>query len=101
MIRRLLFGYLGVTLFVLLALEVPLGIQNQRSERRDLEVRLEHDATALAAFAEDAIQAGAKNNDALQGVARKVYGYSTSTGARVVVVDQRGVARIDTSKRVA
>ena len=101
MIRRLLFGYLGVTLFVLLALEVPLGIQNQRSERRDLEVRLEHDATALAAFAEDAIQSGAKSNAPLQEVARKVYGYSTSTGARVVVVDSRGVARIDTSKRVA
>jgi hypothetical protein len=34
--RRLLLGYLGVTLFALVALEVPLGIQNQRSERRDI-----------------------------------------------------------------
>ena len=29
--RRLLLGYLGITLFVLVALEVPLGIQNQRT----------------------------------------------------------------------
>ena len=54
--RRLLLGYLGVTLFVLLALEVPLGVQNQRTERRDLAAKVAHDATVLAADAEDAVQ---------------------------------------------
>ena len=54
--RRLLLGYLGVTLFVLLALEVPLGVQNQRTERHDLRRRSTHDATALAPIAEDAVQ---------------------------------------------
>ncbi len=97
--RRLLLGYLGVTLFVLLALEVPLGIQNQRTERHDIEVRVEHDAAPLASIAEDAIQSGSAA--ALRPVAQKMYDYAGVSGARVVVVDRRGFARIDTSARVA
>lgn len=96
--RRLLLGYLGVALFVLLALEVPLGIQNQRTARRDLEVNIEHDATTLASIAEDAIQSGTTAQ--LRPVAQKVYAYAGVTGARIVVVDRRGLARIDTSARV-
>ena len=46
--RRLLLGYLGITVFVLVVLEVPLGVQNQRSERRDLQARVTRDATVLA-----------------------------------------------------
>ena len=95
--RRLLLGYLGVTLFVLLALELPLGIQNQRSERRTLTAKLEHDATTLASLAEDAIQTGRQKD--LAGVARIVYDYSRRTQERVVVVDRSGAARIDTSAR--
>ena len=56
MTRRLLLGYLGVTLFVLLSLMVPLGVQNQRTERRNLTANVSHDATVLAADAEDAVQ---------------------------------------------
>jgi signal transduction histidine kinase len=97
--RRLLLGYLGVTLFVLIALELPLGIQNQRSERRTLTAKLEHDATTLASLAEDAIQTGRQRD--LAGVARVVYDYSRRTQERVVVVDRRGTARIDTSARDA
>jgi signal transduction histidine kinase len=97
--RRLLLGYLGVTLFVLLALEVPLGIQNQRSERRDLEVKIEHDATTFASIAEDAIQVG--TDAALRPVGQKATDYATAIGARVVVIDRRGFARIDTSARVS
>ena len=96
--RRLLLGYLGVTLFVLLALEVPLGIQNQRTERRDLEVKIEHDATTLASIGEDAIQAGTPAQ--LRRVAPEMIAYAAAVGARVVVVDRRGFARIDTSARV-
>ncbi len=97
MTRRLLLGYLGLTLFVLLALEIPLGVQNQRTERRDLEARVEHDATTLAAVAEDALS-GAKGQ--WRQVAASAYAYTGSTGGRVVVVDTRGVARVDTSPRV-
>ena len=98
MTRRLLLGYLGITLFVLLALEVPLGIQNQRNERHDLAVKVEHDAVSVASLAEDAIRSG--NAAQLRSVARRVYAYASATGARVVIVDANGNARIDTSARV-
>jgi signal transduction histidine kinase len=98
--RRLVLGYLGITLFVLLALEVPLGIQNQRTERRDLAVKVEHDAVALASIAEDAIQSG--NTSQLRAVANRAYAYTRARhGARVVIVDAQGNARIDTSARVS
>lgn len=99
MTRRLLFGYLGVTLFVLLALEVPLGFQNQRTERRSVALKVEHDANALASLSEDAIQSGAPAQ--LDAIANRAFAYSRSTSARVVIVDRNGNARIDTSARVA
>jgi signal transduction histidine kinase len=96
--RRLLLGYLGVTLFVLLSLEVPLGVQNQRTERRNLTANVSHDATVLAADAEDAVQAPSRRQlDALASIAAT---YAGRTGARVVIVDRRGNALLDTSPRV-
>ncbi|HVM57747.1 MAG TPA: ATP-binding protein [Gaiellaceae bacterium] len=98
MTRRLLLGYLGVTLFVLVALEVPLGVQNARTERRDLVAKVAHDATVLAADAEDAVQSQSRAQ--LVGVAKVAYDYSQRTGARVVIVDRQGYALVDTSARV-
>jgi signal transduction histidine kinase len=96
--RRLLLGYLGVTLFVLLSLEVPLGVQNQRTERHDLSAKVSHDAMVLAADSEDAAQAPMPRQlDALAAIAAD---YARRTGARVVVVDRQGDALIDTSPRV-
>jgi signal transduction histidine kinase len=96
--RRLLLGYLGVTLFVLLALEVPLGVQNQRTERRDVEVKVERDASVLSSYAEDAVQTG--KHAQLVNVARYAYSYANSAGTRVVIVNARGLALVDTSARV-
>ena len=87
--RRLLLGYLGVTLFVLLSLEVPLGVQNQRTERHDLTAKVSHDATVLAADAEDAVQAPTRAARRLAAVAAD---YAGRTGARVVIVDRAGYA---------
>ncbi len=98
MTRRLLLGYLGVTLFVLLALEMPLGVQNQRTERHDVEVKVERDASVLASYAEDAVQTG--NHAQLVGAAQFAYSYASSAGTRVVIVDTRGFALVDTSARV-
>jgi signal transduction histidine kinase len=96
--KRLLLGYLGVTLFVLLSLEVPLGIQNQRTEQRDLSARVSHDATVLAMDAEDVAQAPTRKQlDALAAISSS---YASRTGARVVIVDRAGYALIDTSGRV-
>jgi signal transduction histidine kinase len=97
--RRVLLGYLGIALFVLVALEVPLGVQNQRNERHDVEVKVERDATVLSSYAEDAVQTG--NRRQLADVARFAYSYARAAGTRVVIVDQRGYALVDTSARVA
>jgi signal transduction histidine kinase len=96
--RRLLLGYLGVTLFVLLSLEVPLGVQNQRTERRDLTAKVSHDAMVLAADAEDSVLAPTRKQ--LHGLAAVAAAYATRTGARTVIVDRSGRALIDTSGRV-
>ncbi len=100
MTRRLLLGYLGVTLFVLLALELPLGIQNQRSERRDLTSSVSRNAMVLAADAEDVVQVPAPTRPQLDALGRIASAYASQTGARVVIVDKRGRALIDTSGRV-
>jgi len=90
-----------VTLFVLASFEVPLGVQNQRSERRDVTANVAHDATVLAADAEDAVQAPTRPQlDALAAVAAVAASYTNRTGGRVVIVDRRGFALIDTSGRV-
>ena len=68
MTRRLVLGYLGLTLFVLVVLEVPLGIQNGRTERGNLEAKVEHDATNLASIAQDALETRSKAQ--LKAVAR-------------------------------
>ena len=98
MTRRLLLGYLGVTLFVLLSLEVPLGVQNQRTERHDLTAKVSHDAMVLAADSEDAVQT--PNRRQLGALAAIAADYGKRTGARVVIVDRRGYALVDTSARV-
>jgi signal transduction histidine kinase len=99
--RRLLLGYLGVTLFVLLSLEVPLGVQNQRTERHDLTAKVSHDATAFASLAEDAVQAPTRAHKQLNALAAQAYAYERHTGGRVVIVDRRGFALVDTSARVS
>jgi hypothetical protein len=93
---RLLLGYLGLTLFVLVALEVPLGIQNGRTERRNLEAKVEHDATNLASIAQDAVRT--RSSPELRAVAAIAYRYSNDTGGRVLVVARNGIAVIDTKR---
>lgn len=100
MTRRLLLGYLGVTLFVLASLEVPLGVQNQRNERRNLTANVSHDAMVLAADAEDAVQSANPPRRQLASLAAIASAYTGTTGGRVVIVDRRGYALVDTSARV-
>lgn len=99
MSRRLLLGYLGLVVVVLAALEIPLGVQNARSERSDLETKVEHDATTLASLAQDALRR--QTHSGLAPVAGVAYKYRTDTGGRVVIVDRRGNAVIDTNPRGA
>jgi signal transduction histidine kinase len=96
--RRLVATYLLLAAVVLVALEVPLGIVNQRGQRQDLERRVERDAVALAALSEDALQAGAEPGD--PALARIATSYARDSGARVAIVDADGrlVADSDTTR---
>ena len=100
MTRRLVATYLLLALVVLIALEVPLGIVNGRNQRRDLQVKVERDAVALAGLVEDRLQAGAAPGDpALDGILDR---YAPRAGARVVVVgrDGRLLADSDTAREL-
>jgi len=86
MTRRLLASYLGLTVAVLIALEVPLAVVDARNERQDLTAKVERDAFAVASLAEDTLQHGA----ASPSLQRIVVHYQSGTGGRVVIVDRHG-----------
>ena len=94
MSRRLLATYVTLAIVVLAALEIPLGIQYGRSERRDLTSGIKLDALTMATFAEDPLERGlTRPSPALLAAARR---YARSPGGRVVVVDRRGRSTLDT-----
>ncbi len=91
MTRRLLFGYLLAALVVLLVLEIPLAIFFEQREMGRLERDVERDATVLAGYYEEALEAGATLHPA------PAKAYAQRTGVRVVVVDKAGTSLIDTA----
>ena len=96
MTKRLLFTYLGLTLLILAVLEIPLGIVNARNEKRDLETRVQNDAISFASVAEDVLERGPNPRAAtIRPLAISATTYSKN-GGRVVIVNTRGVAIIDT-----
>jgi signal transduction histidine kinase len=85
--RRLLLSYLALTLVVLVALEVPLGILNAHNQRQDLRSKVERDATAVGSLSEDALEHGRPNDPRLLGVVSR---YAEATDGRVVIRDRSG-----------
>jgi signal transduction histidine kinase len=90
---RLLVAAVGMTAVVLAALVVPLGIANARSERRDLEAKVERDAQALSSIVEDGLERA--DPAVVASGARLARAYEARTGGRVVVVRRNGVAVVD------
>jgi signal transduction histidine kinase len=94
MSRRLLLGYLTLTIAVLAVLEVPLGLTYAHNERQDLEGKVERDAVTVASLSEGALEGRRETSPAsLRRIAAR---YQSDTGGRVVVVDRRGIALVDT-----
>jgi signal transduction histidine kinase len=93
--RRLIATYLILAAVVLVALEIPLGVVYERSQRRDLQQRVERDAVALAALVEDTLQDSTRPSD--PALVRTVDRYATSTDARVVVISRTGRLLADSS----
>src|SRR5687768_14794096 len=87
--RRLLFSYLTLTLFVLLALEVPLGVSFANAEHRRLASAVETEAFAIALRAGGSLAArGSNSADELASLAG---GFHRRTGHGLIVVDNDGV----------
>jgi signal transduction histidine kinase len=95
--KRILLGYLGLVIVVLAALEVPLGVQFSRNEQRTLETKVEHDATTIASIAPDTLRRPTAAR--LRTIAGIAYRYRRKTGGRIVIVNRKGVAVIDTNAR--
>jgi signal transduction histidine kinase len=93
--NRLLLGFLALTVLVLAVLEIPLGITYARNERQDLTLKVERDAVTLATLAEDVLEPGGSAR--LGALERLADEYAAETGGRVVVVNARGRALVDTS----
>jgi signal transduction histidine kinase len=92
--RRLLATYVTLTIVVLAALEIPLGIQYGRSEQRDLTNGIKTDALVMATSAEDPLERGSKTPSLQLG--RLAAQYARDPGGRVVIVDQTGRSILDT-----
>lgn len=84
MTRRLLLSYLSVAVFVLLVLEVPLGISYARAERERLLTSIERDAQVVGSLVEDQLQFGAAAVDP------RIEDYPQRSGSRVLIVDRAG-----------
>lgn len=89
MTRRLLIGYVTITLFVAAVLAIPFGLFFAARQRERFTVALERDATVLAAFYEDALQEG------LTASPEPGLAYAAQSGARVVVTNQAGITLVD------
>ena len=94
MTRRLLAGYLTITVIVLVLLMVPLGVFYSQRERERLSADVEHDANVIATLYEDDLEAGTTLDPTPADT------YEGRTGARVVVVDSAGISRVDTGADV-
>ncbi|MBS1847081.1 MAG: sensor histidine kinase, partial [Actinobacteria bacterium] len=87
--RRLVASYLVIAVFVLVSLEVPLGIVAANRERDSVRSVAERDAAILSAIALRDFHAddhGASKVDLAELVRR----YESGTGAAGVVVDRSG-----------
>jgi signal transduction histidine kinase len=92
--NRLLISYGALVLAVLVILGVPLGVSFARSERRQLQDAVRHDALALAL--RSAAELEAKTYAPVRALASE---YAGRTGARVVVTDSAGISVADSDPR--
>jgi signal transduction histidine kinase len=94
MTRRLLISYLLLTAFVLVVVELPLGLTYAGRQQDRLLSDVERDARVLAGLVEERVEKGDS-----AGVASISDAYASQTGGRVVVTDAKGTSIVDSSRR--
>jgi signal transduction histidine kinase len=88
--RRLLLGYLTITVLTLLVLVYPLGRVFASRERDRLLRDIEHDAAVVSNLAEDALERGDR-----PPIDRLLAEYARDPGGRIVVLDRAGHVVVD------
>ena len=95
MTRRLLLSYLVLTLGVLIALELPLGILNAHNLRQDLRSKVQRDAVTVGSLAEDALE---HKRPADPNVRAAVNRYAEESDAHVLVRAASGRVVVDSAR---
>jgi signal transduction histidine kinase len=88
--RRLLLSYLSITAFVLLILEIPLGVSYANSVERRITGDLQHDAFASAIKAQEPLATADSNVSARAQLRAIALDFHRRTGGRLVIVDHQG-----------
>ncbi len=99
MTRRLVAGYLILTLVVLVVLMVPLGITHQHNLQQDLLLRMERDAGVVASLVQDDLRDPTAANQ--RRAAEMARGYAGESGARVAITGPAGVVVYDTDPAIS
>ena len=98
MTRRLVAGYLILTVVVLVVLMVPLGIAHHQNLEQDLLLRMERDAGVVASLVQDDLRTPTPASERKAAVIAE--GYSRETGARVALTGPTGQVIYDTDPPV-
>lgn len=92
MTRRLILSYVAITIVVLILLEVPFAVFFAQRELDRLTADVERDASVIATLYEDYLE-----TDVAPDI-QEAAAYSEATGARVVIVNNRGISIVDTGQ---
>ena len=94
MTARFALAFTLLSVVILAALEVPLGVNYADQRRTDLITQLQRDALSIGDVVEDVLEAQASNG-ATASIAAEAY--AGRTGARVVIVDEDGSVLADST----
>ena len=92
MTRRLVVGYLAITLLVLAILEIPLALTYSKRQLETVNSIIEGDAYILATQAQSPLEGKLPITE----LEKAATSYQTTKNRRVVVVDKNGDAVVDT-----
>ena len=95
MIRRLVVTYLALTTFGLALLAIPLGLTFAHREKDRLLFDVQRDANTMSTLVEDSLESKTPIPSA------DITRYAQQTGGRVIVVDTKGIALVDTEQPTA
>jgi len=90
MTRRLIVTYFTITAFALASLAIPLGVTFAHREKDRLLFAIERDADAMALAVQPSVMKGTPPPRTA------IFTYAARTGGHVIVVDNEGIALLDT-----